>query len=174
MSFKSWCKEFYPISATDRVALSNDPVTIVEHSLQKWTGLRPENLKKHNMVFKDGMVQARRGTGAGLYVDDSSCSLCQKYIDHCHPSHSCAKCPLYQARGRVPCYETKGREKNDPYGAFRYPREREDLWFDFGNNTPRDPEPMIKWLEKTLIYIRKQDKAKKAKSKTKKGTKKAR
>ena len=173
MSFKSWREEFYPQTAESIVrsvkGARYEEEIIVEHSLQKWTGLRPENLKKHNVIYSGDGGYYENGVRSKynrvqysaniVPINDESCSLCEAYFKSSNGVygnlHSCRACPLYQARGRVACYSDTDRNNGDeaPYHVF---------------TSTDNPEPMIKWLEKTLIYVKKQ-----AKLKAKKQVKKA-
>ena len=76
MSLETWKAEFYPIEAaeveTERHA--------AQHSLQKWIGLRPENMKRHEVFQVMRSVKDRRDR---LCVDQNSCALCQVHQDSC-------------------------------------------------------------------------------------------
>lgn len=150
MSVKTWEKEFYPISARD-IASEGDARTIIAHSLQKWRGLTPKNLAKHNIKVNQGVLSDRSDNW--FDVDSSTCSLCQKYYDVWVPSGSkCGACPLYKLRGGVACSVLKKGERYDPYYAFIEENR---------------PTPMIRLLKKALdVETAKQAKqTKKAKAK---------
>ena len=91
MSFETWKAEFYPVDAS-YVAEEKS----IQHSLTKWIGLRPENLKRHGL----------RVQGSNLYedniyvftVDGNTCALCHVYLGR-NEDDMCAKCPLYQLLG---------------------------------------------------------------------------
>lgn len=88
MSIKTWKKEFYPKSATSRMSKK----AAIEHSIKKWEGLLPDNLKKHDVIFdRYGNVHDYE---IKFEISDQSCALCQKYMHKC-----CAKCPLYEKLG---------------------------------------------------------------------------
>jgi len=82
MSNQSWLEEFYPKNA-NQCTKEN----ALQHSLTKWTGLLPENLLKHLI------------TEPPIQVNDTTCGLCQVYLDEDAGDHQCAKCPLYKERG---------------------------------------------------------------------------
>lgn len=85
MSIKTWKEEFYPRSAASR--MSNKAA--IEHSIKKWEGLLPENLKKHGVVLdRCGDIHDDE---VKFEISDLSCALCQKYFWEC-----CIKCPLYK------------------------------------------------------------------------------
>lgn len=48
MSLITWKEEFYPIPASHYMPWEST----CQHSLQKWIGLRPENLQKHNVALR--------------------------------------------------------------------------------------------------------------------------
>lgn len=105
MSFTSWKKEFYPVAASrvlERKAL--------DHSIQKWKGLLPENLKRHKveLVRVLGFHPKVRGFVDGLpgknflRINADSCALCHHYegVDEDgQDSDECHQCPLYQHLG---------------------------------------------------------------------------
>ena len=109
MSKKSWKEEFYPISAM-QIAMDtlHEPKrsldrVLLEHSIRKWTGIRPTNLAKHNIRYS-----------LPISVDASSCSLCRVYYTH---GNDCDGCPLMTKHG--PCDRENGpfqsaMRKNDP------------------------------------------------------------
>lgn len=130
MSLKTWIQEFYPISAQ-----RTDIKDAAQHSLNKWQGLLPENLAKHDMIFAGGAVE---DDVAGEYfeIDASSCALCHHYMDHsARYGDMCNKCPLSIARGGVQCDQELFDEAEDPYHAFI---------------KHRNPYPMMCWLRKTI------------------------
>ena len=98
--YPDWIREFYPISASECVQrnLDND-VALVDHCIQKWTGVLPENLGQYAVVervecelhFEDGETFSFGG---------DTCALCQKYV---LPTGSCIGCPLYAAQGGIKC-----------------------------------------------------------------------
>lgn len=80
MSTTSWKEEFYPVPAKDV------PVEkATAHSLQKWNGLRKENLGRHDL------------TAPPIAVDSGTCALCLH--------HECSACPLALSRDGTPCAE---------------------------------------------------------------------
>jgi uncharacterized protein YbdZ (MbtH family) len=116
MSIATWKKEFYgPMSK----AVKSEKAAL-EHSIKKWTGLLPANLKKHELKTKDLWIEdnARRA----FDIDSSTCALCELYI--------CSDCPLKKIR-RSPCCGNK----ESPYS----------IWYDENN-----PRPMLNLLKKAL------------------------
>lgn len=104
MSYKTWKAEFYPVEAVD---YPEDQA--IEHSLQKWTGLLPENLRKHDIILDGRYVGEYTdyellcvNFAAGEYDDEGNCVV-----------RECERCPLSQYLGR-PCDESD----NSPYKKF--------------------------------------------------------
>ena len=118
---EAWRAELYPIDAQD--------VTkeyAVEHSLQKWRGLRRSNLEKHGFVdtLDDGSEKLP------LLVDSSTCALCEHHI-----KKGCPTCPITLATGHTCDQDVYG--KSSPW----------QVW-----NLARNPEPMIKALEAARLW----------------------
>lgn len=146
MSLESWKAEFYPIPASETTEEQ-----AVDHSLQKWLGLLPENLAKHDCHIEDSSVVEIGHTpclGNHVFIDSSSCSLCHHFCDMsaCNSGDDespCIECPLYKARGDVACDDETSEEWNNsqksPWHAFT-------LTFD---DYSYDPKPMIHWLKRT-------------------------
>lgn len=138
MSLETWKAEFYPIAACD--TKEEDAIT---HSLQKWKGLTPYNLTKHNVRLTDyawviDPETSEPNRSTGLKVDGDSCSLCHHFLlsgDEYEDS-ACETCPLYKARDGVACDQERDDEEEAP-------------WYEFRSETA-NPTPMIFWLEKTL------------------------
>jgi hypothetical protein len=100
-------EEFYPESA--KSAAQEDEPHPLDHSIRKWEGLLPKNLKKHGMkrgrewVYKrkpGKFIQELEGEEAVFFIDNESCSLCMKY-------HLCEGCPLFEELG-YPCDSRDG------------------------------------------------------------------
>lgn len=118
MSLKSWKEEFYPCAANSKEA-QEKPVT---HSLRKWKGALPENLKRHGMRNNScgDICSSRRGI---FCFDSDSCALC---IASSEPYRvNCNLCHIKAATGN---------DCIDEFNRFVI----ED-----------DPKPMIELLEKT-------------------------
>lgn len=129
MSLKTWKEEFYPIPA-----IKVEMGAAVDHSITKWSGLRPENLKKHHVVtneygiFDESSETSADGVIQQLPINSDSCALCWYYINR-----ECIHCPLYLVRDETPCDRRMDGETIGPFPHY----------VDTG-----DPEPMIDWLEK--------------------------
>lgn len=76
MSLNTWKKEFYPVKASSKEALKNP----IEHSIRKWKGLRPENIKKHHLQITDKkhLIDSKK---VKLFIDESSCACCKGAYD---------------------------------------------------------------------------------------------
>lgn len=123
MSIKTWKKEFYPVSATSRMSKK----AAIEHSIKKWEGLLPENLKRHEVAID--VCGNVHDDEISFEICDQSCALCQKYFGEC-----CVKCPLYEKLG----FECGRGTIKDGDGWKSYMEEG-------------DPELMLKNLRSLLI-----------------------
>ena len=138
MSLESWKKEFYsPISKA-----SKNKITAIEHSLQKWKGLLPVNLAKHEMVISANRDIYDRNN-AELEINADSCSLC-KYRDSLAytDGNYCDKCPITIATGDSCDFSNRD-----------YPSSERSPWRIWSNS--HNPKPMIEVLEKTLKHFKK-------------------
>lgn len=126
MSLETWKREYYPVAADDVPAGRQ----AVWHSLKKWVGLRPHNLKRHEVY----MTGCWLGDGYdSLIISDMSCALCVHHIKKIKLSEaSCVHCPLFKALGGRRCDEGHG----SPW------RMRHET-----------VEPMIKWLKEALKHV---------------------
>ena len=95
MSLETWIAEFYPRSArevTKKAALA--------HSLRKWVGLMPENLKRHGVTLLDRYVVDQ---GASPFcIGSDTCALCYWYWDE--EMNACPKCPLQAFTDGAACW----------------------------------------------------------------------
>lgn len=98
MSLKSWLEEFYPVPASE---VSKEDA--LEHSIQKWNGLLPENLEKHQVSYRWEEVQSWNENELfyPLSISSTSCALCQHWYDE---NKGCPECPLVKA-GHICCEE---------------------------------------------------------------------
>jgi hypothetical protein len=140
MSMKSWKKEFYPIEAKD--CPEKDAL---QHSLQKWKGLRKENLDKHgvNLDFYAVFVKGKKGS---VTIDSDSCALC---VHHRKLSSigliDCSKCPLFLER-KLRCDQIEIGKNNSPYSALGGDFvEIDGEYVEMSN-----PEPMIELIEAAI------------------------
>lgn len=142
MSFQTWIKEFYPIDA-EEIANQNEVTDeeLILHSLKKWKGALPENTEKHNVTYKNHMIESQsvedQFYGAIVFAT-GTCSLCQKYDgESCGTSYRSKSddCPIIRMRG-IPCD--------------RLYEKTENAYSDSESN----PKPMIKLLEETLNFVR--------------------
>lgn len=133
MTLKTWKEEFYPVRPTKKMSKRE----AIEHSLQKWIGLRKANLKKHSVwigflgaLFEDEVVYS------SLKIDSSSCALCKKYYidrDETNDGVGCPECPLQNVLGT-----TCDGSSTSPYGKW---------------TKSHDPEPMIRSLKRALKEV---------------------
>lgn len=154
MSLETWKAEFYPTPAEDTA--KEDAIA---HSLRKWQGLTPENLKKHGVIhepFAGVIDESDFSAGKPIYmyseavpIDSGTCALCHHHYnsgdeeswedDDFDEEDSCGVCPLKEARGGVSCDCTRDDEQTSPWNSFSHP-----------GNTGSNPKPMIFWLQKAL------------------------
>lgn len=127
MSIKSWKAEFYKENAYD-VAQDGSDLQLIEHSLAKWEGLKPENLEKHELKGVGHRIVDTKSDEA-FRVDCDSCALCQKY-----DADDCYTCPITKVRG----YDCgSDNDENDEDNA---------PWHEWAVN--QEPYHMIYWLTK--------------------------
>lgn len=128
MTVETWRAEFYPTDAEDCKAGD-----AIEHSLQKWFGLRLANRERHGVT----VLHERHLTdshGGHFVVSSSSCALCECYFDHGEDDDApCRACPLAVSRGGFACDNEAPGERNSPWADWTY---------------SANPEPMIAALEK--------------------------
>lgn len=129
MSYKSWADEFYPIPAGVIKEDASDE-ELIQHSLNKWKGLLPENLEKHDGTLKTSSlsdVSHASFLECRINLTANTCSLCTKYYDR-----DCEGCPL-ERQG------DKCGQRNSPY-----------IKATIYGNVP----PMVTALEKALSKIK--------------------
>ena len=119
MSVETWKAEF--CTATD---------------LEKWIGLRKENLDEHNCkINNDGNV---RDTTTEYIISAYTCQLCTLFL---LAKDDCYDCPLFLIRNSR-CDNTRSDEENSPWHS----------WV-----RQKDPEPMISWLQQIELPQRTSD-----------------
>ena len=129
MGMKEWKVQFY--KNVSKAAKSD--ITAVEHALQKWNGLLPENLNAHNLkAYHQEFYIVGQG-GARFEINADTCALCVA-----HDAYTCEGCPLMKTLGKK-CYSGHS-DQTLPF----------DIWEYTG-----DPKPMIKALERTLKRLNK-------------------
>lgn len=97
MSIESWCEEFYSVEASEMAGKSD--IECLEHSLKKWKGLSQESLERHGLVvnrYLVGNAIAATDKRRYIYIDSSSCALCEKYLE---PHLPCKGCPIHKNTG---------------------------------------------------------------------------
>ena len=126
MSLDTWKAEFYKVDA-QRVA----PKNAADHSILKWRGLHPSNLKKHGLNMSDGILCDNHNRRA-LKINEDTCALCEH-----HARPGCITCPLFAVRGGFACDRRSpdeiNRELLTPYHALKH---------------TDDPRPMLLWLRR--------------------------
>lgn len=136
MSLESWMREFYPV---DAIAASGSPLAAAEHSLRKWRGALPDNLKKHGVLYAWHEIYSAGTSELVIEFRGNTCALCAASKNEEDKSKklvkpNCQKCPLAIVRNGFSCdNKDEGYEDMSPYLA------SEDC-----------PDIMIEWLEKTV------------------------
>lgn len=126
MSLLSWKAEFYEQPASEFRDRTDRACCV--HSLTKWRGLLPENLKKHEVVVFKGVLSEEPSKLPNLGIDGYSCALCVKrYSTH----KGCIACPIYKAAG-FSC---------------------EGIWRSFVHQPEPNVPKMISLLETTLAWL---------------------
>lgn len=134
MSLESWIKEFYPKGAT--LAANRSDQECLKHSIQKWTGVLPENLKKHKMDYDRYYLFSRSEEEQPFSFSGISCALCQKY-DEPSPDDGDMDCYSENEQDYCPIVRVTGQNCNEVY-----------------HESSTDPTLMIELLQKTLEAIK--------------------
>ncbi len=110
-----------------------------DHSLLKWEGLRPANLKKHKVSLDNDLSLHCAEENTSFYFDAETCSLCKKYLayDKITPFDTrCLTCPVVLSGG-INCFDD-----NSPFmRAF----ENKKI------------QPMINTLRNSVVWILEND-----------------
>jgi len=133
MSLKTWKKQYMP-DAHNHVGRG---IEAVEHSLKKWRGLLPANLKRHGMQhpvewedYNSVIREIKHPITEDLIIDADNCALCF------HHPYGCGSCSLKVTLG----------------AACDRPGQPYDLWVTSGR-----VHPMIKALERTLKRLKERE-----------------
>lgn len=100
MSLATWKDEFYPITA--HTCARRDKTKALDHSIQKWDGVKPENLERHGVILRVGDLICKK-TSARMIFSARNCALCVVHLRVRKGVSSCNQCPLALSRGGVPC-----------------------------------------------------------------------
>ncbi len=131
----SWEEEFYPLTAEESCYTD---LQAVDHSILKWRGLTKENLEKYGLVKEKDSLFITKPLFE-MQIDGDNCALCHRHSNN----DSCGDCPLFEVRDGVMCTDTLDSELTSPFNKWK---------------VTGDPQPMIKWLEKTRkLVLEKQD-----------------
>ena len=122
MSLKTWKEEFYPVPADAPSAQASEQAA-VEHCIQKWEGLREDNLVKHKMVLDGVLLRENTLMDRTLRITDKSCALCVFHgYDADVPAAcaivACETCVLSKVNHGFPCYDSASSNNKPPYQAF--------------------------------------------------------
>lgn len=78
MSMETWKAEFYPVEA---IVATGSELEAAEHSLKKWEGRSPDNLKKHELHLSGIHTITDEDAGEDFDFNGNTCALCQ-YADN--------------------------------------------------------------------------------------------
>lgn len=144
MSIETWKCEFYPVEPCD-ISIDN----ALGHSINKWTGLLPENITAHGLTCRVStkLEDANSADSETFRISGDTCALCHKFAacacEKCFDEASreyndgCADCPISLSRNGIPCDEEVEGERGSPW----------DAWVD-----DKDPYPMLAALHKAKLY----------------------
>lgn len=144
MSLQTWRNEFYPITA--HACVRRDKTKALDHSLRKWEGVRPKNLKRHGVVLRNSDLICKK-TGELMRFSARNCSLCVAHLRTKKGVSSCNQCPLALSRAGIPCDKV-----DDNTGEWLSPFH----WF----TQEGTPIPMQRALVKAKKWQAKQEKEK--------------
>lgn len=82
MSIESWMSEFYPITAEELLKQRRTDLTLVQHSLKKWSGTLSVHRDRHNLP-----------NISSCFIGIEHDALCLKYYDHCANGRK-KSCPI--------------------------------------------------------------------------------
>ena len=132
MSLSEWEKIYYPVPA-DQIKTQAEAL---DHSILKWSGLRPKVLRAHGIV-RYGNALYDEEEGSRFEVAGQTCALCD--LDSREvATNDCTTCALYKSRGNVACAIPCVYEETSPYE-------------DFGRDG--NPEPMLFELHKAKAWL---------------------
>tara|TARA_Y100000034_G_scaffold6296_1_gene6940 strand:- start:88 stop:438 length:351 start_codon:yes stop_codon:yes gene_type:complete len=115
VSIKSWLEEF-----------GN------QGDLQKWIGLRKENLKKHGLKRRDKKLYEYGKPYAVYSITTKTCDFCKKHYRRLNYGLSdCSTCPLFKIRN-AKCFKPRD---DSPYAKYI---------------NKSNPEPMIELIRSVL------------------------
>ena len=104
MSVETWKKEFYRTSRKSDYFSKMSWLRALDHSIRKWSGLSPENLKKHKVrLIDDDLANVDDEFGERFTFTADTCALCRKCDTPGLTGPDCEKCPLYKSLGNHQC-----------------------------------------------------------------------
>lgn len=102
MSLQTWKEKYYPETASyfDSLAPNKrNTRAALAHSLNKWRGLKPANLKRHGVSKELDKACISDGSNK-LRIDGESCALCSMYANG-----NCVGCPIKEVTSRCRKYQ---------------------------------------------------------------------
>lgn len=88
-----WEQEYYPITAKELASKHKKNISLLRHSLKKWTGLLPFATEEHRIKQEDINIS---NDYFSLEIAAKSCALCELYYKEWG---ECRSCPLYKMLG---------------------------------------------------------------------------
>lgn len=96
MSLETWKREFYPSEAWEEADSGAGDTALLRAAILKWTGLKPENLDWHGVLWDgdhvwDAKFPDIRDADDAITIDSASCALCIRYDEVCEycPIRTC-------------------------------------------------------------------------------------
>jgi len=170
MSLETWLAEFYPEEATALLERLVGPhpqqmpeptvlLQLVEQGLLKLTGLREENLRKHDVSLSCCRV---RGGSNFWQFGASQCGLCHLAVvatdgKYCVGNladdleQDCSRCVVYQANADCACDDWQYLDSEDDLAG--RDGDGDDLAPWLVLYATNNPEPMIRLLERTREWL---------------------
>ena len=135
MSIQTWKQEFYPTEARNTLIQK-----ALSHTIRKWKGLRPKNLRKHNLCVKRRDIKLYdkenlRGFVQAFKFNSDNCALCIHHLVIDNNIDRCETCPLYIVRGQLKC--TVQRPSMETHHPFYYKPKAMLAWLQLAKGVPR-------------------------------------
>lgn len=97
--WEGWQREYLP--PVDSVNLSDD-LTVLDHGIRKWEGLRPENLERFGLKADRTDIVDTEGN-AVFRLDSTTCAMCRQTGYEFGGDNDCPRCLMVRYAYAVPC-----------------------------------------------------------------------